>query len=313
MTRLARRWLSRLGQGIATLAGAAVLVWSLQLLAPGDPAREVLIAKGFDRPTPEQLAATRTALGLDEPAVVRFGRWLAGLPQGDLGTSWATGRPVAAELAERLPATVRLAVVALGLALVIAVPLALLAVAGRGRVLDLLARGVMFAGAAVPSFVVATLLLEIVVLQWGVGSVLADGTWGAAVLPAIPLAIGAAAVWARVLRTVMLERAEATYVEVARARGASALRRLLVHVLPGAVPALLTAAGMTVGMLLAGAAVVETVFTWPGIGRHLVAAIQARDVPVVQGIVLFGVLAYVVVSTVADAVADLIEPRSADA
>jgi ABC-type dipeptide/oligopeptide/nickel transport system permease component len=84
-------------------------------------------------------------------------------------------------------------------------------------------------------------------------------------------------------------------------------------VLPGAVPALLTAAGMTVGMLLAGAAVVETVFTWPGIGRHLVAAIQARDVPVVQGIVLFGVLAYVVVSTVADAVADLIEPRSADA
>ncbi|GAB3423768.1 ABC transporter permease [Flindersiella endophytica] len=308
-----RRLLARLGQGIATIAGAAVLVWSLQLLAPGDPAREVLIARGFDRPTPEQVAATRSALGLDEPAPLRFGRWLLGLVHGDLGTSWATSRPVASEIGERLPATVRLAVVALGLALLIAVPLALVAVAGRGGLVDLVARGVMFVGAAVPSFVVATVVLEFVVLRLGWGTVLADGTWSAAVLPAVPLAVGAAAVWARVLRTVMLGRAGASYVSVARARGASALRRLLVHVLPGAVPALLTAAGMTVGMLLAGAAVVETVFTWPGIGRQLVAAIQARDVPVVQGIVLFGVLAYVVVSTLADAVADLIEPRSADA
>lgn len=308
-----RRLLSRLGQAVGTLAGAALLVWSLQLLAPGDPAREVLVAKGFERPTAEQIAATRAALGLDEPAPLRLGRWFAGLLHGDLGTSWSTGRPVVVELTERLPATARLAVVALGLALCLAVPLALLAVAGRGGVLDLAARGLMFTGAAVPSFVVATILLEVVVLQWGWGQVLADGTWRAAVMPAVPLAIGAAAAWARVLRTVMLRRAESTYVDVARARGASAVRRLLVHVLPGAVPALLTAAGMTVGMLLAGAAIVETVFTWPGIGRHLVSAIAARDVPVVQGIVLFGVLAYVVVSTLADSVADLVEPRSADA
>lgn len=308
-----RRLLLRLVQALGTLAGAAILVWTLQLLAPGDPAREVLVAKGFERPSPEQIAATRAALGLDEPAPVRLAGWFAGLLHGDLGTSWSTGRPVAAELAERLPATVRLAVIALGLAVVIAVPLALLAVAGRGRVLDLLARSLMFAGAAVPSFVVATVLLEVVVLQWGLGNVLADGSWSAAVLPAVPLAIGAAAVWARVLRTVMVQRVESSYVEVARARGASALRRLLVHVLPGALPALLTAMGMTVGMLLAGAAVVETVFTWPGIGRHLVEAIGARDIPVVQGIVLFGVLAYVVMSTLADSVADLLEPRPGDA
>lgn len=308
-----RRLLGRLGQAVGTLAGAAVLVWSLQLLAPGDPAREVLVAKGFTQPSPEQVAASRAALGLDEPAPLRFVRWLAGLLHGDLGTSWSTGRPVVAELAERLPPTARLGAVALGLALCIAVPLALLAVAGRGGPLDLLARALMFTGAAVPSFVVATVVLELVVLRWGLGTVLADGTWQAAVLPAVPLAVGAAAVWARVLRTVMVRRAESTYVEVSRARGASALRRLLVHVLPGALPALLTAGGMTVGMLLAGAAVVETVFTWPGVGRHLVAAIQARDVPVVQGIVLFGVLAYVVASTVADTVADLIEPGSSDA
>jgi ABC-type dipeptide/oligopeptide/nickel transport system permease component len=300
-----RRPSLRIAQAALTLVAAAALVWSLQLLAPGDPARRVLVASGVSNPTPAQVAALHTELGLDEPAPVRLARWLVSAAQGDLGRSWRTGAPVTAELSERLPATLRLAAVALGLALLLAIPLAL---AAQHRLADLGARGLMFLGAAAPSFVVGTLLLEVVVLRLGIGRVLADGSWGGAVLPAIPLALAAAAVWARVLRGAMLEVGTRRHVHVARARGAGRLRVLLVHVLPGASPPLLAAIGMTVGSLLAGAAVVETVFTWPGIGPYLIDAIVARDVPVVQGTVLLGVLAYVVASMLADLVAAAIDP-----
>jgi ABC-type dipeptide/oligopeptide/nickel transport system permease component len=300
-----RRPSLRIAQAALTLVAAATLVWSLQLLAPGDPARRVLVANGVSNPTPAQVAALHTELGLDEPAPVRLAGWLGSAARGDLGTSWRTGAPVSAELADRLPATLRLAVVALGLALLLAIPLAL---AAQNRHADLGARGLMFLGAAAPSFVVGTLLLEVVVLRLGIGRVLADGSWGGAVLPAIPLALAAAAVWARVLRAAMLDVGTRRHVHVARARGAGRLRVLLVHVLPGASPPLLAAIGMTVGSLLAGAAVVETVFTWPGIGPYLIDAIIARDVPVVQGTVLLGVLAYVVASMVADLAAAAIEP-----
>jgi ABC-type dipeptide/oligopeptide/nickel transport system permease component len=291
-----------------TLVAAAVLVWSLQLLAPGDPAQRVLIAGGVSSPTPAQVAALRAELGLDEPAPVRLGRWLLAAAQGDLGTSWRTGAPVAAELTDRLPATLRLAAVALALALLLAIPLAL---AAQNRLTDLGARGLMFLGAAAPSFVVGTLLLEVVVLRLGVGRVLADGSWSGAVLPAVPLALAAAAVWARVLSGAMIEVGAQRHVHVAMARGAGRLRVLLVHVLPGAAPPLLAAIGMTVGSLLAGAAVVETVFTWPGVGPYLIDAIVARDVPVVQGTVLLGVLAYVVASMFADLAAAAIDPGRA--
>ncbi|MBE1603424.1 ABC transporter permease subunit [Actinopolymorpha pittospori] len=304
--------LIRVGQAALTLAGAAALVWALQILAPGDPARQVLIARGIESPSVAQVTAARAELRLEDPAYARLGHWFVGVVQGDLGTSWSTGRPVSVEIAERLPATVRLTSVALALALAFAMPLALLAVARRGRTADLAARFLMFGGAAVPTFVLGTVLLDVVAVRLGVGAILADGSWSAVLLPALPIAVATAATWARVLRTVMVERSGSRFVEVAYARGSSRLRLLVVHLLPGAVPALLTAVGISVGGLLAGAAVVETIFTWPGIGRFLVAAIAARDVPVVQACVLFGVLAYVLASTLADAVAALIEPGAAD-
>jgi ABC-type dipeptide/oligopeptide/nickel transport system permease component len=254
------------------------------------------------------VAALRAELGLDEPAPVRLCRWLLAAARGDLGTSWRTGAPVTAELTDRLPATLRLTTVALALALLLAIPLAL---AAQNRLADLGARGLMFLGAAAPSFVVGTLLLEVVVLRLGVGRVLADGSWSGAVLPAVPLALASAAVWARVLRGAMIEVGAQRHVHVTMARGAGRLRVLLVHVLPGASPPLLAAIGITVGSLLAGAAVVETVFTWPGVGPYLIDAIVARDVPVVQGTVLLGVLAYVVASMLADLAAAAIDPGRA--
>ncbi|MEH1128453.1 ABC transporter permease [Micromonospora sp. CPCC 206061] len=303
------RLLSRLGTAAATLAGAAALIWALQLLAPGDPARRVLAANGVTDPLPTQVAATRHTLGLDRPAYERLAGWYAGAARGDLGSSWRTGRPVRTELTDRLPATARLVAVTGLLAGLVAIPVSLLASASRRRWPDALLRTGTFIAAATPSFLAGTLLLDILVIQAGVGRVLADGSWRAAWLPAVPLALGTAAYWSRVLRTALAGAATAPYLETAAARGAGRLRLLFVHALPNAARPLLAAVGVTMGSLLAGAVIIESLFTWPGIGRYLIEAIESRDVPVVQGFVLFGAVCYVATSLVADLLARLIDSR----
>lgn len=298
-----------LGSAVATLAGAAALIWALQLLAPGDPARRVLAAQGITDPPATQIAATRHDLGLDEPAHLRLIHWYADALHGDLGTSWRTGRAVRDELATRLPATARLVAATTLLALAASVPVTLLTSASRRQWPDALVRAGTFLAAATPSFLVGTLLLDLLVVGAGVGRVLADGSWRAAWLPAVPLALGAAAYWSRVLRTALADAATAPYLRTAAARGARGSRLLFVHALPNAMRPLLTAVGMTVGSLLAGAVVIESLFTWPGVGAYLIEAIHARDVPVVQGFVLFGVLCYVGASLVTDGLARLVDPR----
>ncbi|MEV1010478.1 ABC transporter permease [Streptomyces sp. NPDC049881] len=299
----------RAAQGLTTLLVASVLVWGMAELAAGDPARQVLAARGVTEPAPAQVALVRGELGLDRPAAERYGRWLADAVRGDLGVSWRTGRPVAEEIGARLPATLRLAAVALLYAFAAAVPLAVAGAWWAGRWPDAVARGVVFTAAALPGFVVGVVLLEVVVVGWGAGRVVADGSWGGALLPAVPLACSVAAQWARVLRTGFDDALEAPFAEVARARGAGRGRLLLVHGVPHAAAGFLTVLGMTVGGLLAGAAVSEVLFTWPGIGRELVAAIEARDVPVVQGVVLLAVTAYLVTGALAVPAAAAIDPR----
>jgi ABC-type dipeptide/oligopeptide/nickel transport system permease component len=307
---VARRLLTRLGVSLATLAGAAALIWALQLLAPGDPARRVLAAQGITDPLPAQVAATRHTLGLDRPAPARLATWYASAVFGDLGTSGRTGRPVRAELASRLPATGRLVAVTVLLAALGSIPVTLLASASHRGWPDALLRAGTFVAAATPSFLVGTVLLNLLVVRAGVGRVLADGSWQAAWLPAVPLAVGTAAYWSRVLRTALADAATAPYLETAAARGAGRLRLLFVHALPNALRPLLAAAGVTLGSLLAGAVVIESLFTWPGVGRYLIEAIDTRDVPVVQGFVLFGVVCYVATSVLTDVLAGLIDPGS---
>ncbi|WP_211589063.1 ABC transporter permease [Allorhizocola rhizosphaerae] len=304
-----RRLLARLGVAVATVAGAAALVWALQLLAPGDPARRVLAATGIHDPLPAQVEAAQRELGLDQPVYRRLMDWYAGVARGDLGVSWRTGRPVRAELADRLPATGRLVAATGVLAALAAIPVTLLASASRRRWPDGLLRVGTFVAAATPSFLVGTLLLDILVVRAGVGRVLSDGSWRAAWLPAVPLALGIAAYWSRVLRTALGEAATAPFLETAAARGSGRLRLLFVHALPNAARPLLAAVGVAMGSLLAGAVVIETLFTWPGVGRHLIEAIEARDAPVVQGFVLFGVACYVATSLLTDMLAWLIDPR----
>lgn len=303
----------RVGQAALTLAVGSVLVWSLLAMAPGDPARRVLEAGGVTHPTAAQVADKRAELGLAGSPVARYGRWLTGAVRGDLGTSWVTGQPVSHELGTRLPATLRLTVTAAGLSLVLAVVLGCVAASAPGRWPDALVRLVSAGALVVPGFVVGLVLLHVVVLRLGHFRIVSDGGWGTVLLPALTLALATAATWSRILRAGLLSARGAPHTDVSTARGASGWRLLTEHDLPNAVVPFLTVVGTGVAALLGGAAIVETVFTWPGMGRFAVAGITSRDLPVVQGYTLLTITAYVVVSLAVDLVAVAIDPRLAAA
>ncbi|HEX5741952.1 MAG TPA: ABC transporter permease [Pilimelia sp.] len=304
--------LRRLGQALLTLAAGSILVWSLVALAPGDPAVRVLAANNVANPTAAQVEAKRAELGLTGDPITRYGRWAAGAARGDLGDSWVTGRPVAQELGSRLPATLRLTVAAVALSLAFAVGLAVLAVSAAGRWPDAAVRLLSTAVLVLPSFVVGLILLHVVVLRWGRFQVIADGTWGTVGLPALTLAAGTATAWSRVLRSGLLQARGAAYTEVARARGAGRWRLLAVHEMPNALLPFLTVVGTGTAALLGGAPIVETVFTWPGVGRFAVQAIGSRDLPVIQGCALLAIVAFILVSLLVDLVAVLLDPRVAE-
>ncbi|WP_084470195.1 ABC transporter permease [Amycolatopsis benzoatilytica] len=183
------------------------------------------------------------------------------------------------------------------------------AAVAAGRWPDIVARGVTLAMLAVPSFVLGVVPLDMLVVRAGLGRVIADGTWATVFLPALTLALATAATWSRVLRTALLEAQSAPYLRVSAARGAGRWHRLWVHQLPGAAAPFLTVVGLGTAALIGGAPIVESVFTWPGIGRYTVEAINARDMPVVVGFTLVAVVTYVVTSLVVDLLCTVIDPQ----
>ncbi|MFT3855343.1 MAG: ABC transporter permease [Ilumatobacteraceae bacterium] len=301
--------LRRLTQALGTLLGGAVITFLLLAATPGDPAERILAARGKESATPTAVAALREQLGLDRSLLVRLGEYLRDLLHGDLGTSWSTGRPVASELGRRLPATLRLTVAALALAIVLSLLLGLLAAWGAGRIPDLVSRLLSMVFLVVPSFLLGIVILDLVVVRLGIGVVVSDGTWATVLLPAITLALGSAASWSRVLRASLLDAHTAAFLTVSRARGTSRLRRLLVHELPNAIPPFITIIGLEIAVLLGGAPIVESIFSWPGVGRFTVQAVGSRDMPVVVGFVMLAITLFVVSSLVVDLVNALIDPR----
>jgi len=304
-----RAFLVRLTEAVISLVIASTLIWSLLLLTEGDPARRVLVARGIAEPTPSQIEAFRAEHHLDRSAPEQYLYWVNGVLHGDLGISWRSGRPIINEFITRLPATIVLAASALAIALAISLTLALVPVIWRRRSLDQGARFTAAAFIVVPNFLIALVFLEIIVRKLGLGRVVTDGTIATVGLPALALALGSAGYWSRILRTSLLESASAPYLDVSLARGAGSTRRTLVHVLPNALPAFLTVVGIGTASLLAGAPVIESIFTWPGVGRYTIEAILARDVPVVQAYTLLSAALYIVVSLLVDLSLLVIDPR----
>lgn len=292
---------------------ATVAVFAVLEVVPGDPA---LLMLGTSA-QPDTLAALRTQMGLDRPVTVQYLHWVGGLLTGDLGTSLTYARPVAGLVAERLAITLPLALLSLAISTVLAIPLGLLAASRRGRAGDWAVLGFAQLGIAMPSFWIAILLILGFSLQLGWFPAGGFPGWEAGlwpglralVLPALALALPEAAILARVTRTAALDVMAEDHVRTARAKGVSRRGVLLRHVLPNAMIPVTTILGLQFSFLVAGAVVVENVFTLPGLGRLLYQAIGQRDLIVVEGVVVLLALFVVLVNALVDIVCAIADPR----
>ncbi|NTW03296.1 MAG: ABC transporter permease [Oscillochloris sp.] len=298
--------LKRLASAALVLVVVSLLVFALLDVIPGDVANTL----AGDTASADQVAALRHALGLDQPLLVRYLRFVEGaMLRGDLGESAISGRPVASLLAERFGATLALALAALGLALVLGMLAGLLAAARAGGYVDLAVIALATLGESLPSFWVALLLIQVFALQLGWLPVLGAGSLIHLVLPAVTLALPAIALIARLVRGCILDVKSADYVRTARAKGLGHLLVWRDHIVRNAVLPVITLLGLYLGNLLGGAFIIETIFAWPGLGRLVVQAIFDRDFPVVVGAVLLIALIYQVLNIVVDLAHAWLDPR----
>ncbi len=296
---------SRLLAAAVVVLGVTCLVFLLIHLVPGDPV-DVMLGESAH---PTDRAALRISLGLDQPLAVQLYQYLERLVHLDLGTSLHTRRPVAGILAERLPATLELALAALVLALVIALPLGVMAAINRNRPWDTGAMSFSLLGVSIPNFWLGPMLILVFSLWLGWTPVSGRDGAGSLVLPALTLGTALAAVLARMVRSSLLEVLGEDFVRTARAKGLSEGAVIWRHALGNAWLPVITLLGLQLGALLGGAVITETVFSWPGVGSLLVESIQKRDYPIVQGCVLLISLAYVLVNTLTDLAYAWIDPR----
>jgi len=299
----------RLAYLVPVWLGISILAFALALLAPGDPVRQVLQAGGIDAPSAEQVTLMRRELGLDEPGPVRYVRWLANAVRGDLGRSIRTGEPVLQSLTDRFPLTAALALVAITLGLLIALPIGVISALFRNSLVDHVARLGALVGASVPSFWLAYLLILFFAVQLRLLPVAGASEPRHIVLPALTLAIGAAASLTRLTRSAVLEELMQDYVRTARSKGLRERSVVVGHALRNALIAIVTITGIRLAALLGGAVIVETIFAWPGIGKYVVDSIFIRDYPTIQGFVLFTGTIVLLVNLAVDVSYVWLDPR----
>ena len=302
----------RLGLAVGVLWAAYTVSYVVLYLLPGD-AVETMAGGGLDgQPlSPAELAALRARYGLDQPLVVQYGQALWKALHGDFGVSVQNGQDVTRAIGDALPSTLGLAATALVLAVVLGVLLALVATYTRARWLRQSLLSLPALAVSLPVFWVGLMLVQ--VFSFGLGWFPAVGARGvqALVLPAITLALPLGAQVAQVLASSLDRTLDEPYVVTARAKGVGRVAIHLRHALQNAAVPALTVVGLLVGQLLAGTVVVETVFTRPGVGRLTVDAVSIQDIPLVQGIVVFAALVYVVANLVVDLIYPLLDPRIA--
>jgi ABC-type dipeptide/oligopeptide/nickel transport system permease component len=291
---------------VPVLFGVTLAVFSMLFLVPGDPVK-IMLAEFVT--TPDQIAQMRAQLHLDEPVIEQYGRFVVSALRGDLGVSIRSRRPVAAEIAENIGSTGLLALASMMVAIGLGVPLGLLAALGRNSWLDVAAMVVALLGVAMPSFWLGFLLIFVFSLHLGWLPATGGGDLPHLVMPAVALGMIAAAIIARLTRSSMLEVLGQDYVRTARAKGLGGASVIVRHALRNALIPVVTVFGLQFGNLLAGAVIVETVFSRPGLGRLIVGGILAKDFPLVQGTVLFVAAAYVLINVVVDVAYAYVDPR----
>jgi peptide/nickel transport system permease protein len=298
---------------LPVLFAVTLLTFLIASLLPGDLAFTIL----GDQATPEKVEALRKQMGLDRPIWERYFVWLWSVLQGDLGRSFRTGETVLAAVLDRLPVSLELMLLAEVLGLVIAIPLAILCAVKSGSAIDRFLTGLAFGKLSLPPFMVAILLIYLFAVELGwlpaTGWVpFAEDPWGnirSFILPALTLGIAEWPVLMRVLRSDMIATLQEDYIAMAKAKGLKPWRILMVHALKPSSLTLVTVTGINIGRLIGGALIIETIFALPGLGRLLVGAIYARDFIILQGVVLFVAVGFVVVNFIVDMLYAVLDPR----
>lgn len=306
---MTRYVLRRTAALVVALLGVSVLAFLLAVLAPGDPAELVLERSQGQPPSREQIDEKRHELGLDRPLALQYSVWLGRAARGDFGTSWLRGLEVRDAMAERIPRTVVLALAAGALAIVVGLPLGVIAATRRNSVVDHASRFGSLFGASVPSFVTAYVLIYVFAVKLKAVPVFGFGSPAHLILPAVCLALGPAAVLARLTRSSMLDVLGEDYIRTEWAKGMRRRTVLFRHALKNALIPIVTVIGLSIGHLLGGALIIEWVFAWPGMGDLAVSAIHARDYPLIQGFLLFAAAMYLLVNFAVDLAYAWLDPR----
>ena len=305
---MVRYILKRLLQLVVVLLGVTFLTFMITQATPSDAAEMKYVSMGM-MPSTELLEKTREEKGLNDPVLIQYGRWLGNVLHGDLGESSKFGESVWTQMTRKLPMTLKLAGVSLIVVIVFSFPLGILSAVKKNKVADYMIRFLSFFGVSMPNFWLALLLMYIFAVRLGWFKVVSTNSVQGMILPVATLTIPMISSYARQIRAALLEELNANYVIGARARGIPERRIIWGHVLPNAILPIVTLLGLSVGHLLGGAAIIETIFSWQGIGNMVVEAIRVRDYPLIQGYVIWMAIIYVMVNLIVDIAYRLLDPQ----
>ena len=305
---MVRYILKRLLQLVVVLLGVTFLTFMITQATPSDAAEMKYVSMGM-MPSTELLEKTREEMGLNDPVLIQYGRWLGNVLHGDLGESSKFGESVWTQMTRKLPMTLKLAGVSLIVVIVFSFPLGILSAVKKNKVADYMIRFLSFFGVSMPNFWLALLLMYIFAVRLGWFKVVSTNSVQGMILPVATLTIPMISSYARQIRAALLEELNANYVIGARARGIPERRIIWGHVLPNAILPIVTLLGLSVGHLLGGAAIIETIFSWQGIGNMVVEAIRVRDYPWIQGYVIWMAIIYVMVNLIVDIAYRLLDPQ----
>ena len=302
--------LARIGQIVLVLLGISFITFALVMLAPGDVVRQMIAGNEDIIVSQAEIDALRAELGLDKPFFFQYLDWLGRALQGNLVFSYMVKKPVVEALWEGLPGTVLLSLASLFMMMVVSIPAGIYSAVKRGSVVDNIVRIFTFMGVSMPGFWVGLMLLWIFGLKLDLLPIVGgEISLETLIMPSLTLAIAMASKYTRQVRTAILEELHQDYVVGARARGMTESHILWKEVLPNAMLPLITLLGLSLGNLLGGAAVIEMVFQWPGLGRLAIEAITYRDFQLVQGVVVWIALMYMVINLVVDMSYNHLDPR----
>jgi ABC-type dipeptide/oligopeptide/nickel transport system permease component len=293
---------------LAVIPIITLLVFLMRVLVPGDPVEIMFMGQSTDRATIERV---RRELGWDRPVLVQYAEYVGRLVTGDLGRSIQNGRPVAEDLRARYPLTLVLALASLLLAVTLGLALGVVAALQRERLLDAVATALAVVGISMPPFWLGLLLIGLVSVRWGLLPVMGAESWRHLVLPAFTLGVISAAAIARLVRSSLLETLGQDFIRTAWAKGLPGHLVVVKHALRAALNPVLSVIGLQFGFMLSGAFIVEVVFAWHGVGELAVIAIQSRDFPLVQGVVVTVAVTYVVLNAAVDVLSGWLDPRVA--